>query len=196
MIAALFLLLCLSSALAQKPKPCQTPSQWEARYSGFDSVKNDYVRAHISYDSTYKRERIIEERVLGTDEEYFDVLFLHNPGIEYRLNLKTKNCTTQPITRPWVNFGIPENATNLGESYIGSSAVPNANLLTTLWREQFVDTRGDKIDYFGVWTYEACLPIHIRYFAEDAQFDVSYDFFDIVPGIEDPSVFSPPRECS
>jgi hypothetical protein len=196
MIAALCLIICVSSVLAQKPTPCQTPPQWEARYSGYDTVKKDYVRAHISYDAIYQRERTIEERVLGTDEEYYDVLYLHKEGVEYRLNLKTKNCTKQSITRPWVNFGIPANATSLGESYIGSSAVPNANLLTTIWRQQFVDTRGDKIDYFGVWTYEACLPIHIRYYAEDAQFDAVYDFFDIVPGIEDPSAFIPRSECN
>jgi hypothetical protein len=182
MFAAICLIVCFASVLAQKPTPCQTPPQWEARYSGYDSVKGDYVRAHLTYDSVYKRERVIEERVLGSDQEFYDVLYLHNSGVEYRVDLKTKNCTKQAITRRWVNFGIPANATSLGESYLGSSAVPNANLLASLWRLQFVDTHGDKIDYFGVWTYEACLPVHVRYVAEDAKFDAVYNFFDIVPG--------------
>jgi hypothetical protein len=182
MLFALCLIVCFSSVLAQKPTPCQTPPQWEARYTGYDSVKKDYVRAHLTYDAVYKRERVIEERVLGSDKEFYDVLYLHNQGIEYRVDLKTKNCTKQSITRPWVNFGIPANATSFGESYLGSSAVPNANVLASLWGLQFVDTRGDKIDYFGVWTYEACLPVHVRYVAEDAQFDIVYNFFDIVPG--------------
>ena len=165
------------------------------RYEGFDTVKKDYIRAHITYDAIYQRERVIEEYVLGSDDEYFDVLYLHQQNIEYVFNLKTRNCTTRPRTRPWINFGVPQNATSYGESYLGSDAVPNANVLTTLWGYQFVDQKGDKIDYFGIWTYEACLPIHVRYVAEDAQFDAHYNFFDITPGISDPSVFIPRKEC-
>jgi hypothetical protein len=37
---------------------------------------------------------------------------------------------------------VPTNGTSLGESYIGSAAVPNANLLTTLWSNEFTDSKG------------------------------------------------------
>ena len=162
---------------------------------GHDSVKQGTVRARISYDAIYRRERVIEEYTLGSDDEYYDVLYLHDDNIEYRFNLKSRNCTKQTITRPWVDFGIPANATNFGESYLGSSAVPNANLLATLWGYQFVDEKGSKVDYFGVWTYTGCLPLSIRYRSEDNDFDLLYSFFDISPGIEDPNVFIPRREC-
>ena len=62
------------------------------------------VRAHISYDSVYKRERIIEEFRLGQEDDYFDVIRLFNQKIEYVFNLKARNCTKQAITRDWVNL--------------------------------------------------------------------------------------------
>ena len=126
----------------------QTPPQWEARIFGYDTVNNGSFRARIGYDSVYKRERIIEEYTLGTDDEVFDVLYLHNVQTEYRFNLKTKECKKQPITRPWRDFGIPQNATFLGESYLGSSAVPNANLLITIWKDSFVDEQGDTVSKY------------------------------------------------
>jgi hypothetical protein len=180
------LALCILSgsdlAHAQKPLPCKTPLQWQGRYTGFDSVQKSYVRAYLSYDAIYRRERVIEEYILGSDDEFFDVLYLHDAGLEYRLNLKTRNCTITSISRPWVNFGIPDNATSLGESYIGSSAVPNANLLTTIWLNEFKDQKGNDVEYLGVWTYEACLPISIRYSVPNIQYNSVHSFFDIVPG--------------
>ena len=60
------------------------------------------IRAHISYDSVYKRERIIEEFRLGQEDDYFDVIRLFNQKIEYVFNLKARNCTKRAITRDWV----------------------------------------------------------------------------------------------
>ena len=63
--------------------------------------------------------------------------------------MRTKQCVRQPITTPWRNFGIPVNATSYGENYIGSSAVPNANLLTTVWGYNVTDSQGNKGLYMG-----------------------------------------------
>ena len=79
-------------------------------------MRHDRIRARISYDAIYKRERVIEEYQLGREDNFFDVLYLHNQNVEYRYNLKTKVCTKQQVTREWRNFGIPSNAKSLGES--------------------------------------------------------------------------------
>lgn len=71
----------------------------------------------------------------------YDVVYLHSQQIEYRLNLKSKVCQKQPITRPWIDLGINKNATSLGESYIGSAAVPKGNILATLWKHEFTDSK-------------------------------------------------------
>lgn len=109
--------------------------------------------------------------------------------------MKTKECTKQAITRPWIDVGVPANATNLGESYIGSSAVPGGNLLVTIWRNQFKDDKGNEIDYFGTWTLEACLPVTANYFSQADNINLHSSYFDITPGLDDPNVFVPRREC-
>ncbi len=78
--------------------------------------------------------------------------------------------------------------------YVGSSAVPNANILTTLWGAKFVDSKGDNINYFGVYTLTACLPLSIFY-DSDSFGHYEAAFYDITPGISDPSVFIPRPEC-
>ena len=57
------------------------------------------LRGHIAYDSIYKRERVIEESILGTDREAYDSLYLYNTQIQYVFNLKTRQCQKQPLTR-------------------------------------------------------------------------------------------------
>ena len=79
-------------------------------------MRHDRIRARISYDAIYKRERVIEEYQLGREDDFFDVLYLHNQNVEYRYNFKTKICTKQQVTKEWRNFGIPSNAKSLGES--------------------------------------------------------------------------------
>ena len=109
--------------------------------------------------------------------------------------MKTKECTKQAITRPWMDLGIPTNATSFGESYIGSSAVPNANLLVTIWGDRFKDEKGNEIDYMGVWTYESCLPVHSTYFSKADNINLHSSYFDITPGIDDPNQWVPRKEC-
>lgn len=165
------------------------------RYFEYDIGKKERTFARITYDAIFQRERIIEEYVLGTADNYYDILYLHSEKIMYVYDLKQKTCTKQTVDRPWRDFGIPNNATSLGESYVGSSAVPKANVLTTIWSDKFVNEKGDTINYRGVWTYSACLPINIVYTSDSLGLDRHISFFDIVPGISDPNVFTPRKEC-
>lgn len=194
-LTILSLALAVSSVFAQLPVPCTSPPQWEARVFSYDPFQKDTILARITYDAVYKRERIIEEYRLGDQDDFYDVLYLHNQQIEYRFNFKTKECKKQAVTRPWRDFGIPTNATSYGESYIGSSAVSNANVLITTWGKEFTDEKGNKIDYMGAWTYEACLPIYSHYFSKADNINTHTNFYDIVPGIDNPNVFIPRKEC-
>lgn len=189
------LAVTITAISCQVPTPCFTPPQWGARYFEYDPIRQDRTRARIWYDAVYQRERIIEEYTLGTDDEFYDILYLHSQQIQYVFSFKNKTCTKTPIDRPWRNFGIPANATSLGESYLGSSAVPNANLLTTIWQDTETDSQGNKYEYMGVWTYEACLPVTITYFSDNAKFNTHVTFVDIIPGIDDPNAFIPRKEC-
>ena len=63
------------------------------------------------------------------------------------------------------SFGIPRNATNVGEFYVGGSSISNANILVTSWGDKFKDAIGEEVYYTGVWTYEACLPINYIFYS-------------------------------
>ena len=95
--------------------------------------------------------------------------------------MRTRQCQVQPISRPWRNFAVPANATFFAENYIGSSAVPNANLLTSTWGFNVTDSQGNQGRYMGTWTIEACLPVAITVVFQDHA--VHSQFFDITPGI-------------
>jgi len=128
------LVLCLVGiAVAQRPVPCTTPPQWEARLHEVNEQQQFRVQARISYDETYHRERVVDQVDAGSQEDFFDNLALFDLQVEFSYNFKARNCTRRPLTRPWRDFGIRGNATSYGESYIGSSAVPGAGFLATLW---------------------------------------------------------------
>ncbi|XP_066282340.1 mammalian ependymin-related protein 1-like [Branchiostoma lanceolatum] len=188
----LFAVVCVSVAYSQVLEPCAAPPLWEARVSRIDPEKRFSERARMSYDATNRRVRRIEEVNLLEEKDFYDVLYIHNtePGTEYRLNLKTKECEKREMSEPWREFQVPPNATFLGESYIGTGAVPGAGVLTELWAHTFES--GDK--YFGVYTVEGCIPIQEEFFSNRTGL-VSTFFFDVVAGVSDPNVFIPPREC-
>ena len=53
--------------------------------------------------------------------------------VEFIYNFRARNCTRREITRPWRDFGIRANDTSYGEAYIGTSALPGAGILVTIW---------------------------------------------------------------
>lgn len=73
------------------------------RYFAYDRLRKDTIRAYLSYDSVYKRERIIDEFTLGSQDDFFDSLYLHNQNVEYKYNFKTKVCVKSALTRYFFN---------------------------------------------------------------------------------------------
>jgi hypothetical protein len=130
----IILLACLIGiAVAQQPRPCTTPPQWEGRI--FDSNEQKHISLHgrVSYDSVYHRVRVVENIEIGTEDIGLDILTLYDIKIEFVYDLKYQNCTRRPVTQPWRDFGILPDARSYGEAYIGSSAFPDTGLLITIW---------------------------------------------------------------
>jgi len=188
-------LLCLVGiAVAQPPKPCTTPPQWEANIFDVNQQQKFMARGRLSYDATFHRERLIEEIEDGSQESFYDVLALFDAQIEYAYNFRARNCTRRPITRPWRDFGIRPDARSYGEAYIGSSAAPGLGLLVTMWGGNHTTPSNDTVRTFGTWTLQACLPV--SHMSHSQQYGRSHtSFFDITAGISDPNVFIPRREC-
>lgn len=214
----ILLVFIVAQVICQTPIPCKSPPQWEGRYEQSKFLtflyKKSYLffniqrifeheetgqkgvrRSRIFYDSIYQRERLIEEYTLNSTSGAIDVIFLHKQKIIYEYDLKAKTCRKRENDRPWRDFGTPQNATSLGESYIGSSGIPNANVLTTVWADSFVDEKGNKINYRGIWTYKACIPISFAYYSDNGDYSNHVTFYDITPGIRDPNAFTPRPEC-
>jgi len=128
------LVLCLIGFVAaQQPVPCTTPQQWEANIFEINEQQRFMVRARLSYDAVYLRERIVEEVDVGREDDFYEIIALFQTQTEYLYNFRARNCTRRPITRPWRNFGIRANSTSFGEAYVGTSALPSSGVLVTLW---------------------------------------------------------------
>ncbi len=128
------LVLCLVGiVVAQRPIPCTTPPQWEARFFDINEQRQFEVEGRITYDSVYQRERVAEEVAEGSADDFYDVISLFELKVEFVFNFRARNCTRREITRPWRDFGIRANDTSYGEAYIGSSAFPGSGVLVTIW---------------------------------------------------------------
>ena len=47
---------------------------------------------------------------------------------------------------------------------------------------KFIDSKGNEIDYMGVWTLAGCLPVSSRYYSQADKISTHGQFFDITPG--------------
>ena len=132
------LLLCLVGiVVAQQPRPCTSPPQWEGRIFDSNEKQGASLHGRISYDSTYHRSRIVENIETEDDDFAFDVLTLFDAKIQFIYNLKYQNCSRSIVEEPWQDFGVLPDAQSFGEAYIGSSAIPSGALLITIWLGSF-----------------------------------------------------------
>merc|ERR1711913_133128 len=109
-VRAIMILLLLSAtvlvALAQQPTPCQTPPQWQGKFSRRDEKKNFTMFADIAYDETNRRVREVEYLEDGADRAFYDVLYLHNINKEYKIDLRHQlyswhsDQTVHPLRHP------------------------------------------------------------------------------------------------
>ena len=121
----LSMIITLSVADSHIPEPCTAPPQWTSKFSESNQKQKYYIRASsYMYDAVNQRERLIDEIYSNSTKESHDILYLHKDQKKYKLNLKTRECTIEPIARPWRDIHIPRNAQSLGESYIGSGQLP------------------------------------------------------------------------
>jgi hypothetical protein len=129
-----FFLLCLTGiAIAQVPRPCTTPSRWEARVHSSNPKLNGDLEGQLSYDSVYQRTRILQHVKVGKIETYYDIISLYQAKLVYFIDMKSGNCSRFFFDQPWHDFGIQPDAKAFGEAYLGSSVIHDAGLLITIW---------------------------------------------------------------
>ena len=65
-------------------------------------------------------------------------------GMEYKLNLKTKQCTVSPLNRPFRPFGVPPFAKFVYEATIGAAAIPGEHTVVQVWGGEFENKGKEK----------------------------------------------------
>ncbi|XP_041354633.1 mammalian ependymin-related protein 1-like [Gigantopelta aegis] len=180
--------VCVST-LAQEPKPCESPKQFQGRIARFDPKDKVAVFVRLSYDADNRRVRELEEIDTTSTKDYYDVLYLHNVGLEYRLNLRTKQCNKTVLTRPFVPMHLPSDAHFRGEASMGEASNPDEHVILAFFEGKFEGNF-----YAASVTVPNCFPVAFDFLSKQTGL-IHTTYYDITGGIHDPSVFIPPSEC-
>jgi hypothetical protein len=188
-------LLLVSFALivaihAQAPKPCETPTAWEARASSYDHGEGVHNRFNITYDFFNRRKRIVEEIDANTPGRRFsELIMLYNEDVFYEINLTTRTCRAMKPLFPWRPYEIPENATFEGEYTLG------LRMLVQQWSDRVITPVPTRETWIGVFTVDTCVPVYEVIAKGNISQSISTTFYNVVSGFN-PNQFIPPPECN
>ncbi|XP_059811397.1 ependymin-like [Hypanus sabinus] len=184
----IFCLLALASAL-DSPQRCTSPDQMEGMVSVFHPVNFVDNYGNFSYDAINKRFYKSVFVFRGGHQQWKQVdILLFQESVMYRYFPHNGTCLKSSLRAPFRKFGVPKDATFIGQVYIGSVDIPKAGVRTNVW-----SGAEDNVKYMMTFTDVKCLPQFRAKFQEDHWFSES--FTDLVLGIRDPTVFTPPPEC-
>ncbi|XP_063075304.1 mammalian ependymin-related protein 1 [Engraulis encrasicolus] len=194
----LWLAFCVSfviSALgnpagASPAKPCLAPVQWEGRIVVYDHGTGRNSRSAISYDGENQRIRILEHKKGHVPcKKYFEYIYLYQRGIMFQIEQSTKLCSKLALTQAWDPFDIPDNSTYEDQYFIGG---PGDMIEVQEWSDRKPARQHET--WVGVYTMIDCYPVQETY-TKNSSVTTSTRFFDLLPGISDPGVFTPPGTC-
>ncbi|KAM3679849.1 LOW QUALITY PROTEIN: mammalian ependymin-related protein 1 [Ammospiza maritima maritima] len=179
-----------AAAAAAGAEPCQAPRQWEGRTVFYEHGSGRNTRAAVSYDGPNQRLRILEERkALIPCKKFFEYILLYKDAVMFQIEQVTKLCSKIALTEPWDPYDIPANSTYEDQYYIGG---PGDEVMVQEWSDRKPARKLES--WVGVYTVKDCYPVQETY-TKNYSVTTSTRFFDIHPGIADPSVFTPPSTC-
>jgi len=192
-LIAAVLLLGAVAIMAQHPRHCDAPAEFEAHAFQADPKEKFFRRGHFAYDSRGERTSLFEEVRNGSDDEYFHTIHLFRERTTFRFNLKSKVCTKERLDMRFHRIEIPRDAHFVGDSIIGTNAFMNSGLATVHWEHH---NKTEKVEWYGVFTPRdiGCVPVAEEFHDENVG-RVTTNFFDVVLGISDPNIFVPDPSC-
>jgi hypothetical protein len=190
LIAALSLAVVV---IAQHPRHCDSPFEFEAHAFQVDPKLQFFRRGHFAQDANLERIALVEAVMNGTNQNYYHEIHLFRERRRYRIDLKSKVCTVEHSDMRFRPFHIPHNSSFVGEAYVGTNAFPDAGVLTTHWE---MHNKQEHWHWFGSFTGRevGCVPV-MDHFHDEKVGGVTTQFFDVVLGIGDPNIFVPPSSC-
>merc|ERR1711963_739306 len=182
------LLPLVALVASQAPSPCPGPKTFEGRFVHMDRERQLFIQGKIAFDEPNMRTAEYEDFNIGKNESYYYKLKLYKEKKEYRLDLKTRNCTVyQP--RPFHPWGIIPGAKLERQQVIGASGVVGESVNIAVFSQAYGNDT-----FYMVVSEPHCFPIHYADKSGDRPLDVR-DFYDCQEGIRTPEIFNIPKEC-
>ncbi|ESO87154.1 hypothetical protein LOTGIDRAFT_154656 [Lottia gigantea] len=190
MIAKVILLCLVASSLAEK---CCVPDTWEGiQQQSVGSIKNGIPTMSeetitIHYDLT-KNVAAFDESVTANGYTVkVKVIMDFKAGTEYIIS--GNHCSKKVISHTSRTRCVPDNAKFEGSHFGGSG---NNKVMFNSYSYQAANVTA----HFSM-TNPGCVPVsQIIYGSTNGvQYFVSQNFYDITPGVKDPTVFNVPSIC-
>ncbi|XP_029932394.1 ependymin-like [Myripristis murdjan] len=191
----LVLLLCLTlGCLAQRPHPCQSPPLLTGSLSVSSSNEKLMAYAKYSYDAWGQRIRFKQIGSYENKTFHEDVLVLYKQEVLYKINQRNQTCCKKRLHGCFHPLAIPQNASLLGQSVLGSSSAPGQGLLVNTWVGEMMTKHRGRAKYMSTVTEFGCVPVSTLFHTKQDGWMVT-SFFNNVLGIVDPQLFFPPPFC-
>ncbi|XP_048851435.1 ependymin-like [Brienomyrus brachyistius] len=166
------------------------PPLLEGKFSAVISQQNMNILGSFSSDLPGRRFYLREE-VYGNGFTLFeDILMLFSEKVMYVISYTNSTCISLPLNMDLHPMEFPPKAQYLNQVYIGS-ALPGEGVLADVWTGTYSMIKGP---YFITTTSTGCLPISGVFNVETIG-NLVAAYVDLVYGIEDPNVFTPPSFC-
>ncbi|KAM9450793.1 ependymin [Clarias gariepinus] len=181
----------LLGALAQKPHHCKSPPYLQGKLAVDFPEGKTAVYEKFYYDALEERIRVVAAGKEGEHEVFLDRLLLFREKVSFDIIYHNKSCIKTPLDAAFVPIAIPLDAHHRAQVVLGSLSAPAQGLLVNNW---VGSDEKIKANYSLTFTEFGCIPVVTIYNVEGLGHFLS-SFFDMVVGIEDPSVFIPPEFC-
>uniref|UniRef100_A0A8C6S8A4 Ependymin n=2 Tax=Neogobius melanostomus TaxID=47308 RepID=A0A8C6S8A4_9GOBI len=191
LLLACLLGLSLGASLERKPHHCKSPPLLTGAFTFATQNEKAWAYGGYEYDAMGERIRIFEVGTYDKKNFTYNALLLYREGVMYEINDQAKTCKKNPLQTDFKPFGVPANATLLGQAVIGSSSGPGQGLLVNSWTGQFPNG----VKYMMTMTAFGCIPVSYLYQTKEFGW-VSVSYINNVMGIVDPGALNPPPFCS
>ncbi|KAF4801064.1 ependymin related 1 [Turdus rufiventris] len=145
------------------------------------------------YPSTFSPFPISSEELVAIQYSaptmFFEYILLYKDAVMFQIEQVTKLCSKISLTEPWDPYDIPANSTYEDQYSIGG---PGDEVTVQEWSDRKPARKLES--WVGIYTVKDCYPVQETY-TKNYSVTTSTRFFDIHPGIADPSIFTPPSTC-
>ncbi|XP_048380833.1 mammalian ependymin-related protein 1-like isoform X2 [Stegostoma tigrinum] len=161
------------------------------RYTG-DLRRTFEEQERFSYDAIQKRIYVFRRMLQGSSKmlEVVDIM-LFQQSVMYQFYPQNKTCVMSALHTPFQPIAVPSDAKFVTQMYAGGSSEPREGVLANVW--SLTPQEGD-ISFLSYTDFN-CVPLSEVSHRKGKGW-IFATFMNLNKTIHDPSVFTPPPECS